>query len=428
VILVAVGCSYRNTPVSVRERLAFGPDKLARALDELSVRYGCEAVILSTCNRVELYLARPGATVAPDADLLAEFLAELHELPADQVRRHLYEHRNADAVRHLFRVAASLDSLVIGEGQIAGQVRQAYETAQARESVVGPMLNHLFQQAARVAKRVRTETGIARGKVSVSSAAVDYVREVFAHFDDKTVLVIGAGKMGELTLKHLRQLRPKRILVTNRSPEKATAVALGCGGQPVPWEELDNALVRADIVLSTTGAPEPIVTLERWGKVQARRKKGSMVILDIAVPRDFDPRIHDGDQTWLFNIDDLKRIRDATLQERSRHVAPAEAIVEAETQRFVKDWARRRIGPVVERLIQGCDAKREAVVRPVLEKLNGKLSEAERKYLEKAFQRLQNQLLDGPISALTEEMLREDAAQRGHTLVEALHKLFGLHE
>jgi glutamyl-tRNA reductase len=411
-ILVVVGCSYRNTPVALRERLAFGADKLPRALDELTVRYGCEAVIISTCNRVELYLARPGATIAPDAGLMAEFLSEMQAMSADEVHAHLYEYRNADAVRHLFRVAASLDSLVIGEGQIAGQVRQAYDAARAREGTVGPLLNALFQQAARVAKRVRTETGIARGKVSVSSAAVDYVREVFSHFDDKTVLVIGAGKMGELTLKHLRQLRPKRILVTNRSPEKAEAVARGCGGNAVPWAELDAALARSDIVLSTTGAPEPVVTADRWQKVLGQRKKGSVVILDIAVPRDFDPLIHDGDRTWLFNIDDLKRIRDATLQERLKHAAPAEAIVEAETQRFVKDWARRRIGPVVAQLVKACDAKRQAIVSAVMEKLNGKLSEEERKYLEKAFQRLQNQLLDGPISALTQEMLQEDA-QRG---------------
>jgi glutamyl-tRNA reductase len=413
--------------VALRERLAFGPDKLARALDELRVRYDCGAVILSTCNRVELYLARPGAAIAPDAGLMAEFLAEVHGVPADEILPHLYEHRDAGAVRHLLRVAASLDSLVIGEGQIAGQVRQAYEAALGREAVVGPLLNHLFQHAARVAKRVRTETGIARGKVSVSSAAVEYVREVFSHFGDKTVLVIGAGKMGELTLKHLRGLCPKRILVTNRSPEKAEVVARGCGGQAVPWEELDNALVRADIVLSTTGAPEPVVTEARWQAVLARRKKGSVVILDIAVPRDFDPGVHDGDRTWLFNIDDLKRSRDATLQERLRHVPAAAAIVEAETQRFVKDWARRRIGPLVERLIQECDAKRRAIVQPLLEKFNGKLTEAERKYVEKAFQRLQNQLLDGPISALTEEMLQDDT-QRGHTAVEAWRKLFGSHD
>ncbi len=410
-ILVAIGCSHRNTPVAMREQLAFDAAKLAGGLDELAARYGCEAVVLSTCNRVELYLARPGEALAPDAELIAEFLAEIHGLPAEAIRPHLYEYRDAEAVRHLLRVASSLDSLIVGEGQIAGQVRQAYEAALGREAVVGPLLNHLFQHAARVAKRVRTETGIAQGKVSVSSAAVDYVREVFAHFDDKTILVIGAGKMGELTLKHLRQLRPKRILVTNRSPEKAEAVARGCGGSAVPWTQLDEALVRADIVLSTTGAPEPIVTAERWDRVLAQRKKGSVVILDIAVPRDFDPRLHDGDRTWLFNIDDLKRIRDATLQERLKHVAPAEAIVEAETQRFAKDWARRRIGPVVERLIQECDARRQAILQPLLEKLNGKLTEAERNYLEKAFQRLQNQLLDGPISALAEQMLQDHAGR-----------------
>ena len=168
------------------------------------------------------------------------------------------------------------------------------------------------------------------------------------------------------------------------------------------------------------------MTAERYRPIAARRTK-PVVILDIAVPRDFDPRINDGDRTWLFNIDDLKRIRDATLQERMKHVAPAEAIVEAETERFVKDWARQRIGPVIERLTQGCDAKRRAIVANVFEKLNGKLTETERKYLEKAFQRLQNQILDGPISALTEEMLQEDA-QREHTLLEALRKLFRLHE
>ena len=195
----------------------------------------------------------------------------------------------------------------------------------------------------------------------------------------------------------------------------------------MPWNDLDGALARADIVLSTTGAPQPVVTAERWDKVLARRKKGAVVILDIAVPRDFDPSVHDGDRTWLFNIDDLKRIRDATLQERLKHVAPAEAIVEAETQRFVKDWARRRVGPVIERLTQGCDAKRKPIVEHLLGKLNGKLSEAEKEYIEKAFQRFQNQILDGPISALTEEMLQEDA-QRPHTLLEALRKLFRLHE
>src|SRR6516164_4333636 len=313
-MLTVIGCSFRNTPVAVREHLAFDGPKLARALDELNVRYGCEAVVLGTCNRVELYLARPEGTFLPDADLIAEFLSEYHRLPALEIRPHLYEARDGEAVRHLFRVAASLDSLIVGEAQIAGQVKGAYELAHER-ATAGPLLHALFQQAHRVAKRVRTETGIARGRVSVSSAAVDYVRQVFDHFGDKTVLVIGAGKMGELTLWHLKELRPRRILVTNRRPEKAAAVARGCGGEPVPRERLDDALARADIVLSTTGAPEPVVTLERFRQVSGRRTRGTMVILDIAVPRDFDPRIHDGDRTCLFNIDNLKRIREETLRQ-----------------------------------------------------------------------------------------------------------------
>src|SRR5262249_38101769 len=234
-MLLAVGCNFRATPVALREQFAFDPDKLPRALDELTTRYGCEAVLLSTCNRVELYLARPDARMPLDADLIAEFLAEFHRLPLTEVRPHLYEYHQAAAVRHLFRVVASLDSLIVGEGQIAGQVKRAYELAQAR-AAVGPLLHALFQHARLVAKRVRRETGISRGHISVSSAAVAYVRQVFEHFEDKTVLVIGAGKMGELTLRHLRQLAPRRILVSNRSPEKATSLAQGCGGTAVPWE------------------------------------------------------------------------------------------------------------------------------------------------------------------------------------------------
>ncbi len=421
--LLVIGCSYRTTPVALRERLGFAEDKLVRALEELNARYGAEAVILSTCNRVELYLARPGAVQGPDAELLIEFLAEFHGIARVDFETFLYRHQDADAVRHLFRVAASLDSLIVGEGQIAGQVRRAYDLARQHETV-GPLLNALFQTAARVAGRVRSETGIAHGRVSVSSAAVDYVRQVFDHFGDKIILVIGAGKMGELTLKHLRQLRPYRILVTNRSPEKAALLAQGCGGTAIPWTQLDDMLAQADIVLSTTGAPEPIMTLERYKKVLARRAGGPVVILDIAVPRDFDPRIHDGDRTCLFNIDDLKRIRERTLQDRLKHVAPAEAIVDQEQRRFLSDWNRRRHGPVIARLNEEFEAKRRAIVKQLLDRLNGRLTEADRAYIEGAFRLYQNQVLHGPISALTEEV----AEGGGHTLLEALRKLFRLHD
>jgi glutamyl-tRNA reductase len=421
--LLLVGCSYKTTPIELREKLAFDGPRLVAGLHELESRYASEAAILSTCNRVEIYLARADAG-GPDAEVIAEFLAQFHRLDAATVRPCLYLQHGVEAVRHLFRVTSSLDSLVVGEGQIAGQVKRAYEAAHA-EATAGPVLNVLFQQAHAVAKRVRTQTGISRGHVSVSSVAVDYVRQVFDHFDDKTVLVIGAGKMGELTLRHLRALRPRGILVTNRSPEKAAQVAASCGGQAVQWEQLDDALTKADIVLSTTGAPEPIVSRRRFNDVLARREGGTMVILDIAVPRDFDPRIHDGDRACLFNIDDLQRIRDQTLKERHKALAPAEAIVEREVQRFLSDWNRRRNGPIIARLTQEFEARRQAIVAQLLAKLNGRLSAEDRAYIEGAFKLLQNQFLHGPISALAEET--HGSADR-HTLREALRKLFRMNE
>jgi glutamyl-tRNA reductase len=430
-ILLAVGCSYRTTPVEVRERLAFNGDQLARALEALTIRFECEAVVLSTCNRVELYLGHvldrpPGPQAVPlDGNAVIAFLAEFHGLDVGTLTAHVQVKERAEAVHHLFHVAASLDSMIIGEGQIAGQVKTAYEKAQ-EQAAVGPLLHALFQHARQVARRVRTETGISRGHVSVSSAAIDYVRQVFDHFGDKTVLVIGAGKMGELTLRHLRELQPQRILVTNRSPDKAVAVARGCGGEAVPWDKLDDCLARADIILSTTGAQEPIVTAARWQRVATRRSGGPAVILDIAVPRDFDPTIHDGDRTCLFNIDDLKRTREATLADRLKHVPSAEAIVAQETSRFLADWQRRRHAPVIARLTQDVEAKRQTIVTNLLRRLNGRLTDADRRQIEGAFRLLQNQILHGPISALTAEAHVDHG--NSHSLLDALRKLFRLHD
>lgn len=428
-ILLAVGCSYRTAPVAIRERLAFDDPSLPRAHHLLGERLDCESVILNTCNRVELYLGRvpdgSAPSCIPEAAGVMALLAEVRGVPLAEIRPHLYCHHQAAAVRHLFRVAASLDSLVVGEGQIAGQVKRAFERADQLGGA-GTLMHALFRHARQVARRVRTETGIAAGHVSVSSVAVDYVRQVFDHFGDKTVLVIGAGKMGELTLRHLRELRPRHILVTNRSPQKALAVAQGCAGEAVPWDKLDELLARADIVLSTTGAPEPVVSRQRYHQVMARRADRPVVILDIAVPRDFDPTIHDGDRTFLFNIDDLQRLRDATLAVRLQHVAPAEAIVEQEVTRFLSDWSRRRNGPVIARLTQDFEAKRQEVMRELLARLNGRLTEEDRRLIEGAFRLLQNRLLHGPISALAEASHAADPA--GHTLLDALRKLFRLQE
>jgi glutamyl-tRNA reductase len=421
--LRAIGCNFRTAPVELRERLAFDAPKLERAVSELAARYGCEAVLLGTCNRVELYVARGDGEAPLDAGLAAEFLGEVHAVPAESITPALYQHADADAVRHLCRVTASLDSLIVGEGQIAGQVKQSFELAQ-KLGTTGPLLNALFPHALRAAKRIRTETGIAQGHVSVSSVAVDYVRQVFDHFADKTVLLIGAGKMGRLTLKHLQALHPGRILVTNRSPQKAVEVAAGCGGTPIPWEQLDDALAQADIVLSTTGAPEPIMPRARFAERVLPRRSGTMVVLDIAVPRDFDPAIHDGDRVCVFNIDDLTRIREQTIAQRRRHIQPAEAVVDAEVRRFAEEWNRRRSGPVIGQLNAEVNRLRAEVVAPLMSKLNGKLTAEEKKAVEYAFQLFQNKLLHGPIAAL-QEAAREG---QGSTFTELIKKLWRLGE
>ncbi|MDB5313143.1 MAG: glutamyl-tRNA reductase [Gemmataceae bacterium] len=421
--LRAIGCNVESAAVELREKLVFDEPKLRRALAELTARYGAEAVVLGTCNRVELYLARPEDGSPVHAPLVAEFLGEVHGVPADLIVLHLYELADAAAVRHVFRVAAGLDSVVVGEDQIAGQVKEAFDTARTC-GATGPLLNALFPAALRVSKRVRTETGIARGQVSVASAAVRFVREVFDHFADKTVLVIGVGEMGQLTLVHLKELNPAGILVTNRSPERAATAAAEYGGQAVPWDQLDDALVRADIVLSTTGAPELIMPRRRFEeKVLSKRGRRKLVIFDLAMPRDFDPRIHDGDPVSLFNVDDLTAVRDQQLAERRRHVGPAEAIVETEVGKFVQDWNRRKDGPVIGQLTAEADRIREAVLGPLLEKLNGAQTAAERaRLVEGGLRLLQNKLLHGPIAAL-----RDAAGQAHHgSLRDALRKLFGL--
>ncbi|MCU0703070.1 MAG: glutamyl-tRNA reductase [Fimbriiglobus sp.] len=421
--LRAIGCNFRTAAVELREKLAFDAPKQEAAVKALAVGDGCEAVLLSTCNRVELYVSRPLGAAPFDLAAAATFLAGVHGVPADRVRPLLYEHADDHAVRHLSRVSASLDSLIVGEGQIAGQVKQAFELAQSL-GTTGPLLNTLFPHALRVAKRVRTETGIAHGHISVSSVAVDYVRQVFDHFHDKTVLVIGAGKMARLTLKHLQELNPKRILVTNRSPAKAEEVAAGCGGTAVPWEQLDSALAEADIALSTTGANEPIMPRPRFERhVRPKRHGSTLVVLDIAVPRDFDPLIHDGDRVFVFNIDDLTRVREKTLGTRRKHVAPAEAIVDAEVKRFTDDWKRRKSGPVIKELFGEADRVRAEVLAPLMTKLNGKLTPQEREAIEIAFRQFQNKLLHGPIAAL-KDAAPHDAGEV--TLLEAVRKLFNL--
>jgi glutamyl-tRNA reductase len=394
--LLVVGLNHRTAPLALRERLAFDRAALPVALQKLASHSGGDAVMVSTCNRVEIYLGRllgePPAVPPEDvnAESVSAVLAELRGVAAAELRPALFVLEGPDAVRHLFRVVAGLDSLVVGESQIAGQVKLAYDLAQ-QAGTVGPLLHALFQHARQVAKRVRTETGLSEGKLSVSSLAVEYLTQVFDHFNDKTVLVIGAGKMGELTLRHLERLRPKLILVTNRNPERAAQVAAGCGGRVLPWEHLDQGLAAADIILSTTGAAEPVVTYDRFARIVPHRGGRHVAVIDIAVPRDFDPRIARLDVVdLLVNVDDFQAVRERVLSHRLKCVPAAEAVIAAEQDRFFKEWSRRWTGPAIARLGAEWDAIRREVQQQCFGKLNGKLSPADYAVIEGAFKLLQN--------------------------------------
>jgi len=423
--LLTASCHFKSTPVDLREKIGFSTALLPEALDRIGRELDCEAVILSTCNRVEIYLGHADENSQLNDDSIAKFISGFHGVNFEYLRNHVTTRHGIDAARHLFRVAGSLDSLVLGEGQIAGQVKVAYETAR-NVGAAGPVLHALFQQARTVAKRVRTETGVAQGHVSVSSVAVDYVREVFDRFDDKTIAVLGAGKMGELTLRSLRDLSPGTVLICNRSLAKAQELSSQCGGEAIPWDHLDDALARADIILSTTGSPDMIVDRARWERIAVRRTQARCIILDIAVPRDFDPSLHDGDSVCLFNIDDLQKVRDGRLAERRKHVPQAELLVESEAIRFVQQWEKRRNNSTIAKLTREFEAKREAIVSNLMMRLNGRISPDDKQYIAGAFRLLQNQFLHGPIAALTQETTK--GVQGGHTLLDAFRKLFRIED
>jgi glutamyl-tRNA reductase len=421
----ALGVDHRSAPTRIRELLAFDGRKLDSALASLPVRFpGSEFVVLSTCNRVELYTAGEPAEV-PGFDALTDFLADLHGSPAASFAPHLVTYRDGGAVGHLFRVASSLESLVLGEGQILGQVRDAYKAAgQAR--TVGPILHTVFQNALRVGKKVREETGMDQGKLSVASVAVDVARDVFDTFTDKAVLVIGAGKMGDLTLTHLAGLKPGRILVTNRNPERAEAAAARFGGRAVPFDRLEQALIEADVVISTTAAEDPVVPLELYLRVQKARRNRLALILDIAIPRDFDPRIGDLEQVTLYNVDDLSAQADRNRTRRQKGVDPALEIIERETAACLADIHHNRsAGTLLRQLGDYADVARQRELERLYASLPG-LSDPDREKIAHMAFRLQNQFLHHPRAALRSAAKSDHAADNPHPLLNAVRHLFGL--
>ena len=363
--LLLVGISHKTAPVELRERLDFQTRGVDGALRALGARPPLhESVVLSTCNRAELYAA--GDDVDTVRTELVTFLGEYHGIAIEAVTPHLYEFIDLEAARHLFRVAAGLDSLVVGEPQILGQVKDAHGAAAASQSA-GPILNRLFHSSFGVGKRVRTETGLGSGAVSVSFAAVALARKIFGDLKGRIVLVVGAGEMGKLTARHMKSQGVQQVTIVSRSMAHAarTAEAIG-GASAAPWEEMDTALAASDIVITATGAAAPILTKAHVEAVMRPRRHRPLFIIDIAIPRDVEAAAGEIEQVFLYNIDDLQATVRENLARRSSEVAHAERIVGEEVEKFAA-WLRSRGAiPTVVALRQRFETIRRAEVDRLL--------------------------------------------------------------
>ncbi|HEX8186638.1 MAG TPA: glutamyl-tRNA reductase [Blastocatellia bacterium] len=344
--IVLIGLSHKTAPVEMRERLAFNesrlPDALANLVDQEALD---EGIIVSTCNRVELVASAP-AGAERGINRLEGFLCNFHQLQPNALNGLLYRHADKEAIKHLFRVASSLDSMVLGESQILGQVKEAYQQA-VDAGTVGRVLSQLMHRTINVAKRIRTETGVAQNPVSVSSVAVELARKIFEDLKDKTVLLVGAGEMGELAARNLIESGTGKLIVTNRTVERAEEIARKFDGGAVSFEALYDVLPSADIVLCSTGAPDYVIRPAETKKALKARKRGPLLFIDISVPRNIDPAIANLDNAFLFDVDDLDSVVKTNLREREKEALAAEAIIESEVEQFLKQLRALDIGPVV---------------------------------------------------------------------------------
>jgi glutamyl-tRNA reductase len=372
--LLLLGVSHRTAPVELRERLDFSSRDVGAAVESLSARSSTtESVVLSTCNRSEIYVA--GDDPGRARDEIVAFLSDYHQLPTEAFRPHLFAHDNVAAARHLFRVASGLDSLVVGEPQILGQVKSAFQTASERRCT-GPLLSKTFHWAFGVGKRVRSETALGEGAVSVSFAAVSLARKIFGRLDGRRVLVVGAGEISALTAQHLRSHGAAEIVITSRTAAHADALAAEVGGRAVPWASLRQAMGGADIVVTATGSQRPIIVREDVEMVLGRRRAEPLFIIDVAVPRDVDPAVSEIEQVFLYNVDDLQSIVQENLARRGAEIARAEAIVDEELARFTAWQRSRRAIPTVVALRQRFEDIRLAELRRLDSRLAGLPPEA----------------------------------------------------
>ena len=399
--LYVLGINHQTAPVALRERVAFAPDALAPALASLRSLPGVhEAVLLSTCNRTELYAHAEG-----DGRPLADWLAA-HPEAGDALHGYLYRHRDADAVRHLFRVASGLDSLVLGEPQILGQVKQAW--AASREAgALGGQLDRLFQQAFATAKRTRTDTRIGANPVSVASIAVRLAQDNFARLDESTVLLIGAGETIELAARHLAEAKAQRMLVANRTLAHAQDLASRHGGIALPLTELDRHLAEADVVISATAARTPILHRAQVEQALRARRHRPMLLLDLAVPRDIAHDVSGLRDVFLYTVDDLERVIEDNRRSRREAAEQAEAIIELQTSRFVEQWqASNRQQPLLQLRAHGEAARADALAKARQQLAAGMPPE---QALELLAHTLTNRLLHAPTVALREAARSGDA-------------------
>jgi len=417
--VIVVGLNHRTAPIALRECLAFQEDTLPEALHQVNALPSLrENMILSTCNRVEIYAAARDREKAVFD--LKDFLSQYHHLSLKEFEKSLYSYTGEEAVKHIFRVASSLDSMVVGEPQILGQIKDAYDIAtQAKTS--GLILHRLLHRAFHVAKRVRTETKISNSAVSVSSVAVDLAKKIFESLERKTVLLIGAGEMCELAAQHLVSGGIEKVLVTNRTYQRAVALADQFKGEAIPFEEMNMGLKRADIVISATDSPQYLIRHDQVAKVVKDRRQKPIFFIDIADPRDIEPKVGEIENAYLYNIDDLQKVTFENIKDREKEAVKAEAIVEDEVVQFVTWYRSLDITPTIVSLRKKFEEIRKRELEKTLS-LHPDLSDKEKKSLEALTSAIINKILHDPVTLL--KKANEEAT--ADLYLDAIQNLFQL--
>jgi glutamyl-tRNA reductase len=419
--LLVTGVSHKTAPVEVRECVAFPEAALPAALQFLKSRAGVsEACILSTCNRVEITVTTDDP-VDPQA-LVDEFLRESRLVAPASIEPYLYRHEGQNAIHHLFRVASSLDSMVVGEPQILGQLKNAYGIAKTQGALYG-WLEGLLERAFSVAKRVRSETGIGQMAVSVSFAAVELARKIFGSLNNRTVMIAGAGKMSELAARHLRRSGATHVFVTNRTPERAVEMATLFQGTPVEYTRFVAMLPEVDILIASSGAPHYILHKDEMQRVIAARRNRPMFLIDIAVPRNIEPSVNDLDNVFLYDIDDLQEVVNANLRERLKEAERAEEIVKQEVEHMMARLKVQEIAPTIVSLQEELERIRQQEIDKVRRKF-GPVTHEQEEAWEMLTRGIINKVAHGPIAELRLQAGRPDGAPA----IAAIRKAFHLHE